>query len=171
MGISTKAGDAGNTQLLNGQTIRKDHPIAEVLGVCDELTTQLGLAKLYNKSYVPTINRIQRTLILLIQNLSSAEGETSGEIVKEIHFLDMLSEEYGHDIGGIKKDVVIPGENLSSTMLHMARVACRKLERRIVSLMDSMNVDKNVIKYINRLSDIIYLMALKTETEVPDEED
>lgn len=174
MGIAARAGDNGTTTLFTGDTVDKNHPVVEALGACDEFTCRLGLAKLYIDPFRETILRFQKSLAHIMGYISSMGNSPYEAMDKEVHFLDVLVEEYKHDLGDYPKGFPIPGENLSSTTLHVARASCRQFERRLVTLKDSFSLDIRVLRYINRLSDVLYLMAAiaaKNHSKNHDEED
>lgn len=163
MGELSRLGDSGYTTIATGDKVAKDHPVIEVLGMCDELICRLGVAKLYIDRFSATLNRFQRTMLHLYDVFSSMGQVEATDLDKEIHFLDVQVEEYGRDIGRDTKKPVIPDLTKASVNLQLARVSCRTLERRIVTLKNLVDIDPNVLSYINRLSDVLYLMAIIAE--------
>ncbi len=160
MSLTKRTGDSGTTTLFTGDTVRKDHPVIEALGACEEFTSRLGLAKLHMDRFRETIGRFQRSLVQIMGVLSSLGRADYPDIDKEVHFLDVLVEEYDRDIGEGLVENVIPGANIPSAELHVARASCRQFERRVAALQSLITLDGNILKYINRLSDVIYLMAI-----------
>ncbi|MDR0454373.1 MAG: cob(I)yrinic acid a,c-diamide adenosyltransferase [Deferribacteraceae bacterium] len=171
MSLTKRTGDSGTTTIFTNDTVRKDHPVIEALGAYEELISRLGVAKLHIDRFSRTIERFQRSLVQIMGVLSSLGRVDCHDIEKEAHFLDVLVEEYDRDIGDRLTENVIPGEDMPSAELHLARAACRQFERRVVALQSLITLDSNILKYVNRLSDVIYLMAvISSESAHKDEE-
>jgi cob(I)alamin adenosyltransferase len=168
MGITAKTSDDGYTCLLDGKRLRKDHPIVECLGTLDELNAFLGDAKAalgavatadaYGVYISDIITGIQK-------DLSSIMGLFAGMPVPEESIneerLNSLIDELEASLPPFTS-FVVPGANPASAKLHIARAVCRRAERRLTAL-DEKN--KAVIPYINRLSDLLFLLARKASSE------
>lgn len=162
MGIYTKTGDKGTTALFDGDRVPKDHIRVESYGTIDELGTFMGLAKNYveDKEIFNFIQSIQNKLFTVATNLATEDATKVKHhiIEKDIEDLEKIIDKY---MGLLNNPTgfIVPGSNISSAYLHVARTVCRRAERRIISLSGVSIVDPLVIKYVNRLSDCLYAMA------------
>jgi len=159
MSISTKTGDKGTTSLWSGERTRKNDPRVEAYGTVDELNSHLAEAKHRVKTH-----RV-RQLILEIQN---DLFRVAGILASTSHFPHPLTEQdveritqYVHEF---ESEVpltgfVIPGSTPSSAKLDVCRTVCRRTERRILTLDEIENTQELLKKYVNRLSDLLYMMA------------
>ncbi|MDK2945383.1 cob(I)yrinic acid a,c-diamide adenosyltransferase [Geotoga petraea] len=160
MSISTKKGDKGQTSLWSGERVNKDNIRVESYGTIDELNSHLGEAKHYVKSvYIKNIIiDIQNDLFKVAGTLASKEKLYVNPIEsKDVDRLDQIVETLEGKIG--LKGFVIPGNTLSSAKIDVCRTICRRAERRIITLSNSENVDLELRKYVNRLSDVLFLLA------------
>ncbi|WP_409227986.1 cob(I)yrinic acid a,c-diamide adenosyltransferase [Gudongella sp. SC589] len=167
MGIYTKTGDKGKTSLFDNKRVTKDDIRVESYGTVDELGTFLGLAKNYvDQELRERIYTIQNKLFTVATNLATEDQSKVAHRMKEedIKYLEDTIDEY---MGRLNDPTgfIIPGSNISSAYLHVARTVCRRAERRIISLTGVAEVDPLVVKYVNRLSDAIYAMARYSEEE------
>jgi cob(I)alamin adenosyltransferase len=159
MGITAKTGDDGYTSLLDGRRLRKDHPIVECLGTLDELNAFLGDAKAAlppaSGAYISgIINGIQKDLFLVMGILAGTPVPEEG--INEER-LNSLIQEMESSLPPFTS-FAVPGENPASAKLHIARAVCRRAERRLIALDGE---SKTLIQYINRLSDLLFLLARK----------
>jgi cob(I)alamin adenosyltransferase len=159
MSISTKTGDQGKTSLWTGERVKKNASRVEAYGTVDELNSTLAEAKHLVKSgkVKAQVLEIQNDLFRVAGALAS-RGEfrhpVTGEDVERIT-------RYVHEF---EKEVkltgfVIPGSTLPSAKLDVCRTIARRAERRILALAEEETVPEPVRKYVNRLSDLIYMMA------------
>ncbi|MCL2480031.1 MAG: cob(I)yrinic acid a,c-diamide adenosyltransferase [Treponema sp.] len=163
MSITTKKGDDGYTDIIGGKRLPKDHLIPECLGAIDELDAFLGDAKAALPDNaadftVNVISGIQKDLIKLMGIIAGMpvpkEGTGEGRINSLIKELESLLPPFS--------SFAVPGANPVSAKLHIARTVCRRAERRLVSLSSSQNgseIAGAVGPYINRLSDLLFLLA------------
>ena len=162
MGIYTKTGDKGTTALFDGNRVSKDDIRVESYGTVDELGTFMGLAKNYveDKEIYDLIQDIQNKLFTVATNLATEDAsKVKHHIVEQDIFdLEKIIDKY---MGLLNNPTgfIVPGSNIKSAYLHVARTVCRRAERRIISLSGVAIVDPLVIKYVNRLSDALYSMA------------
>jgi cob(I)alamin adenosyltransferase len=166
--IYTRAGDKGETGLLSGERIDKDDPRIEAYGTVDELSTFLGVAKIHSSQRIAEyIHRIQQKLFLinaeLATNLDSLEFDSSltrlpKVIIHDVEYLEKIADELSEELP-LLTNFIIPGGTQSSAFLHICRTVCRRAERRIVQFAHSQPVDENLIRYINRLSDLLFVMS------------
>jgi len=167
MGIYTKTGDKGKTSLFDSKRVTKDDIRVESYGTVDELGTFLGLAKNYvDDELRDRIYTIQNKLFTVATNPGTEDQSKVAHRMKEedIKYLEDTIDEF---MGRLNNPTgfIVPGSNISSAYLHVARTVCRRAERRIISLTGIAEVDPLVVKYVNRLSDAIYAMARYSEEE------
>lgn len=162
MNIYTKTGDKGTTSLFDNKRVPKDHIRVESYGTVDELVSFLGLAKNYveDREIFALIQYIQNKLFIVANNLATEDQDKVKYRIKEedIKFLEDGIDEY---MGRLNNPTgfIIPGSGKESGHLHVCRTICRRAERRVITLGNYADVDPLVIKYLNRLSDLIYAMA------------
>ena len=170
MGIVTKTGDSGKTSLCCGKRVDKDDIRVEICGALDEASSFLGLAKngLRSQKAKRVIHSIQKELIVLCaEAATSAKG--LGKIDKRIDANSICFLEKEIDALERKRAVkirafCIPGYGAASSALDVARAVIRRAERRSVTLLKKgMVKNSNIIIYLNRLSDLLYLLARSNE--------
>jgi cob(I)alamin adenosyltransferase len=156
--ITTRTGDDGTTGLADNTRVRKDHPRVEAMGEVDELNSQLGLLM---SECLP--NEI-RTLLKQVQHhLFDLGGELalptfSGITEAKLLVLDTAIEHYNADLQPLK-EFVLPGGSRAAALAHVCRAVCRRAERRTVSLVLSGAVSPLPVQYLNRLSDLLFVLA------------
>jgi cob(I)alamin adenosyltransferase len=157
--ITTREGDKGITKFW-GREVEKDNVLMETIGTIDELQSCLGLSKsLVNKKvWKEELSRIQKNLFningkLMIQDSWDKDA-------KEVGFLDERINEMQNQMPTLR-GFAIAGENSSEAVLQLSRAICRRVERRVVGLKKEQEVDENILKYFNRLSDYLFLGALE----------
>jgi cob(I)alamin adenosyltransferase len=175
MSIATKTGDAGETALMYGRRVPKTHRRVEAYGTVDELNAALGMVRA--TATVPLICdrvlAVQKELIVLMGELAVADEDRErfkkdGYESVTAQMVDRLTAvvddlEKNHQIAF--KHWATPGFNQASAALDGARTTCRRAERRIVALADSAEyVNPETIRYLNRLSDVLWLFARFLET-------
>jgi cob(I)alamin adenosyltransferase len=164
MSITTKRGDKGTTDLLAGKRVAKDDIRIEVCGELDELAAFLGMAKsLINKGRAKLITSIQKDL-LVIGSVVACPADKAGRLAKNIVLADIKRleahiyrfEKNDHR----KKKFCLQGDCFESAVLDICRVSSRRVERRLVTLNRKKGIgNPNILVYLNRLSDLLYLMA------------
>lgn len=174
MKISTKTGDAGETSLLYGRRVSKTDPRVVAYGAVDEFSSALGLARaeLPVEGLGGDLKKIQRDMIALMGVLALDEQDRARfEQSKMPKFtpemLTWVEEKIDHleATQGTWTDWVLPGENRASSALELARAICRRAEREVVAISPK-NLDAYapVLQYLNRLADLLWLMARQAET-------
>ena len=168
MKIYTKTGDKGKTSLYDGSRVDKDDLRVESYGTLDELNSYIGLCTIYSEGEDKEILRnIQIKLFAVSAELATREERKYKTPITDddVESLEKIIDSYIEKID--KMDAfIVPGTSLISANLHIARTICRKAERRIISLSKIENVNPILIKYINRLSDLIYAIARYNESEL-----
>ncbi len=169
MSISTKRGDSGYTDLLGGERVPKYHMRTEAVGILDETNSFLGLARASSKNW-----RIKRILLEAQEHLFIIGAEVSREGDKplkktisetEVSWLDSLVEEY-EAVLSIPPKFAPFGQEETSSHMDVARASVRKAERIVVKLNAEGKLESTyVLKYLNRLSDLLYLLARFEERE------
>lgn len=172
MSITTKRGDTGTTDLLYGRRVPKTHPSMEALGAVDELTSVLGLVRLQAQEEIfqEILPRVQRELIA-VMGLVAVNAEDYPRYVKDgfsnlgesqLEQLTMEAAEIEKTLPPLK-DWVVPGSKGSLAAAHLdhARAICRRAERAVLALGACPN--PLLPAYLNRLSDLLWLLARKAE--------
>src|ERR1700736_1682306 len=170
MSIATKTGDQGETSLMYGRRVSKSDPRVEAYGCVDELTSALGLARAICQDDLvdDQILAAQKDLILLMGELATAP-EGGERYVKDgfklitSEMIDRLTDQI-HHLEKNKalhfKDWVVPGGTTGSAALDVARCTCRRAERAVQTLaQDAQPFNEEIIRYLNRLSDLCWLLA------------
>lgn len=166
MTIYTKTGDKGKTSLFDNKRVFKDDIRVEAYGTVDELGSFLGLAKNYveDKEMYDFIHNIQNKLFTVASILATEDStKIKHHIIQEdIDGLEKTIDIYMGRIGD-PTGFIVNGSGKKSGHLHVARTVCRRAERRIITLSGHTEIDPLVIKYVNRLSDVLYSMARYSE--------
>ena len=164
MKIYTKKGDKGNTQLLGGKSVRKNHVKLECYGTIDELNSFIG------NIYDNPIDNLQKKNLLKIQNqlfnlgcqIASNTNNTKLSLpnIKEEN-ITFLEEEIDKMDTLLPKldNFILPSGTPSASKCHIARTVCRRAERNLISLSEIENINPLHIKYLNRLSDYLFVLA------------
>ena len=166
--VYTKRGDKGQTDLLGGSTARKDSLKVEAYGCIDETSSFIGLARYYTKNKVikERLKEIQNKLLVLGGFLASDEKgkEMMKDQIKEedIKLLEEYIDEYNQKLPPLKH-FILPGDEEVATHFHVARTVVRRAERRIVSLAAQEDLNPLIQKYVNRLSDLMFVLARYSE--------
>lgn len=170
--IATKTGDKGDTSLMFGTRVDKDDVRVEAYGTIDELNSVLGLARAYcdRDTLKEIIIRIQQETFIVGGELATpAEKLVKLKKRVEQNMVDFLDEQVAriekfHDF---TSDWAMPGDHPSSAALDFARTVCRRAERRTLSLYKQFPDGRNpvLIQYLNRLSDLLWLMARWQEVD------
>ena len=174
MSIVTKTGDSGTTALMFGRRVPKNHPRVEACGAVDEVNAALGLARATATDDFVTRNlpSIQKDLIVLMGELGTLP-EDLPRYVKDGYSvvtpamtaaLEVLVKEIQSQYVTFK-GWATPWATLHSATLDVARTVCRRAERRVCALNESGGpVNPEIIIYLNRLSDLLWLFARLVET-------
>ena len=171
--IATRTGDDGSTSLLYGQRVPKDHPQIEAVGALDELNAALGFAKASRPAGASAddLSRIQQELVALMGEIACAEAnaarydESKFAKVDEAALARLDAAVAAIEARSPKFDGwATPGANLHAAALELARTAARRAERHLVALpRHGRSVRPVLLQYLNRLSDLLWLMARAAE--------
>ncbi len=159
----TGRGDEGKTSILGGHQVWKDDPRIEAIGAVDELNAFLGfvLSISRNAEISRVIKQVQRQLFILGGDLATPldSGLRIERIRKEhVAWVEDVIEKVGNKLPPIRW-FILPGGSQLASILHIARTVCRRAERRIVALSRLKEVNPEVLRYINRLSTLLYILA------------
>jgi cob(I)alamin adenosyltransferase len=157
MKISTKTGDKMMTSAINRRVL-KDDLVIECLGTLDELQANLMLASHYVDEVVKEeLEKLVKQLFSLGEDLLKYQNENKITL-DNLRDLENKIQEYEKKLSE-QKDFILPGSNIASAHLHLARTVARRLERRIVSFGQTESLNEVIYAYINRLSDLLYIYA------------
>ncbi len=163
--IYTRQGDSGTTSLGSRQRVPKDALRVAAYGTVDELNSQLGVAVATGLSarLMETLPVIQNELFHLGSDLAFTEEDKQIYQIPQIEArhvqaLEALIDELNEVVGPLE-NFILPGGSQGAALLHVARTVCRRAEREVVTLARSEPVGAQVIPYLNRLSDLLFVMA------------
>ncbi len=170
MSIVTKGGDGGETGLVGGVRVSKGSLRVEAYGAVDELTSQIGFARAIcpDAASGELLKDIQRELFAIGGELATPAPRADKAPAVAAAMVERLTAEVRRieAIDGVLDDWAIPGEHAASAALDVARAVCRRAERRVVQLAESgAEVRADLLAYLNRLSDLLWILGRQIETE------
>ena len=162
MKIYTKTGDDGNTGLQGDFRISKSHPRIIVYGTVDEANAAIGvvLTNTLDEDVSQLLNQIQNDLFLLgsdlsNQNLNDLKNRVTLEMIEKLEeSIDIFESELPPIT-----NFILPGGNVAASQIHQVRTIVRRAETLVVKLSDKDEINSNSIKYLNRLSDLMFVMG------------
>lgn len=155
--IYTRTGDDGTTGLADGSRVAKDDTRFEVLGGLDELNALVGLIMVHAQPNVPPeFTRIQNQLFDLGAELATPGAERTKPT--DVTWLEASLDRYNADLPPLK-EFILPGGGAAATVCHLGRAVCRRTERRLVSLGREETLNPQTLRYVNRLSDLLFVLA------------
>lgn len=157
MSITTKGGDKGSTSLYSGQRVSKDDIRIETVGTGDELVSNLGELKFILPERRELIEAVQKKIFIMNAHCADKDGTKYDVEPADIEFLDDFIREGEKQLD--LKGFIIPSENRAAAKADVCRTVSRRYERRLISLAACANVSPAVLKYANRLSDFLYILA------------
>jgi cob(I)alamin adenosyltransferase len=163
MKIYTKTGDGGETGLFGGPRVFKDDPRVEAYGEVDELNAVLGLVRCeeIEGRIDQLLATIQNELFDLGAELASPEPERVGTkrvTAAQAGVLESAIDEYEARLPPLK-NFILPGGVRAAALLHLARTVCRRAERRVVALRRHEPISADMVVYLNRLSDLLFVLS------------
>lgn len=171
MGISTKKGDSGYTSLLRGTRVTKNHLIIEAGGSLDEANSLLGLARASSKERRTKriILQVQKHLFTIGAEFSASKGKQYSPKNKlseqDVKWLERLVEEFEESLA-LPPGFIAFGQKEGPSHLDVARTSVRKVERMTTKMKSENMIDNPfILKYLNRLSDLIFLLACFEEKD------
>lgn len=162
MPIYTKGGDGGETSLFDGTRVAKDSGRVEAYGAVDELNSILGIVRTFCVGRVAeVVAQVQQDLFRVGAELASPgmAGDAIPMVGQErVAELEGCIDEFMGQMA-TPRHFILPGGGKAASFLHLARTVCRRAERKVVTLSGGEEVRPELMKYINRLSDLLYAMA------------
>jgi cob(I)alamin adenosyltransferase len=164
MKIYTTTGDKGETGLFGGDRVPKDSPRIDAYGAVDELNSLIGIVRALrpNKKIDGVLQRVQSDLFVLGADLATRKA-SKRSLIPRISSLHVISLEKTIDAFQLSlrplKSFILPGGTVAASCLHYARTVCRRAERSTVRLSRTEDVNENVLVYLNRLSDLLFVLA------------
>ncbi|MDR0982421.1 MAG: cob(I)yrinic acid a,c-diamide adenosyltransferase [Culturomica sp.] len=163
MKIYTKSGDDGSTSLIGGTRVAKNSCCLEAYGGVDELNSYLGLLRGFAKETerIEELIRIQNVLFYLGGHLATDHSQVERSMTVEdedITFLEGAIDKIDSVLPPLKS-FILPGGGEAASFCHIARTVCRRVERRILDVREKCELDSNILRYINRLSDYLFVLA------------
>jgi cob(I)alamin adenosyltransferase len=163
--IYTRTGDRGDTGLLGGRRVPKSDPRVEACGAIDELNAAIGLAVAVgvDADLAEMAGAVQRDLLALGGRVADPTMTVANRMPKaalgetDIHRLETWIDQLETEASSLNR-FILPGGAPAGAQLHLARTVCRRAERRIVALKPD-GVEPDLLAYINRLSDLLFVMA------------
>ncbi len=166
--VYTRTGDAGTTALFGGGRVPKDHPRVEAYGAVDELNSAIGVAIAFmsDEKLFGELTSVQNELFNIGAELASESGnEKSAEFGRlftdaggKIGLLESLMDTLDSQLPPLTT-FVLPSGSQAGALLHLCRTVCRRAERAVVSLGHTERVNPDLGRYLNRLSDLLFVMA------------
>jgi cob(I)alamin adenosyltransferase len=170
--VYTRTGDGGETALVGGRRVPKDAPRIEAYGTIDELNAIIGLARVFNAERLKkgkdyrwldeVFRRIQNELFDLGSELATPEDAAYEGMHRvgeaEVTALEQLMDKCQKDLKPLKS-FVLPGGGRVGGFLHQARTVCRRAERRVLALARVEPISPWPLKYVNRLSDLLFVLS------------
>ena len=170
--VYTRTGDRGDTALVGGRRVPQDSPRIEAYGTIDELNAIVGLARVFNAERLDRGEKY-RWLDEVLRKLQNELFDLGGELAtpadavyagmfrvggNEVSALERLIDECQKDLLPLKS-FILPGGGRVGAFLHQARTVCRRAERRILALSRVEPIGDGPLKYVNRLSDLLFVLS------------
>ena len=166
--LYTRIGDGGETALFGGRRVSKDHPRVAAYGTIDELNSALGLALSFirQKRVADELHTIQNELFNIGAELATDPSATRGRKASssfelspdKTQWIERLIDDYDARVPPLRT-FILPSGPAGATSLHLARTICRRAEREVVSLARAEAVNPAVLAYLNRLCDLLFVLA------------
>jgi len=174
--VYTRLGDSGETALVGGRRVAKDSPRIVAYGTIDELNAVVGLVRVFNaegmKTRGPrrkrhewldaTLRKVQNQLFDLGSELATPEESAYEGMYRvgdsDVRELERLIDECQKELGPLKS-FVLPGGGRVGAFLHQARTVCRRAEREVLRLSRSESLPEWPLRYVNRLSDLLFVLS------------
>lgn len=164
MKIYTKTGDSGKTSLIGGKRVLKSDERIEAYGTMDELIAYCGLLRdtLENPNYKAIFIKIQDRLMVAASHLATDSEDIEKDLPRifeaDVIFLEKEIDSMEEKLEPLHS-FVLPGGHIAVSHCHVARTICRRAERKTIQLAETSHIDPIVIKYLNRLSDFLFVLS------------
>ena len=166
MKIYTKTGDSGETGLFGGERISKSSLRIEAYGTVDELNSFIGLAitEVKDAEVKDLLEKIQNQLFIVGSDLAAPDNQKNKKhviprVTSEFYLEAELSIDNFEEKLEELKNFILPGGSKAAAILHVCRTVCRRAERAVVELNKTVNTGENILIYLNRLSDLFFVLA------------
>ncbi len=166
MKIYTKTGDSGETGLFGGERISKNSIRIEAYGTVDELNSFIGLAitEVKDREVKNLLEKIQDQLFVVGSDLAAPDNDKNKKheiprVTSEFYLEAELSIDNFEEKLEELKNFILPGGSKVAAILHVCRTVCRRAERVVVELNKTVNTGENILIYLNRLSDLFFVLA------------
>ena len=175
MKIYTKTGDTGSTSLIGGKRVPKYHERIEVYGSMDELISFIGLLRDAYKveEYQKLLIKIQDKLMvcssLLASDCEDCPNDLPSISAQDIKLLEDEIDKMENSLNPLRS-FILPGGHQAVSVCHIVRTICRRVERQTAKLADHIELDENIIKYLNRLSDYFFVLSRQISKDLNVEE-
>lgn len=168
--IYTRTGDKGDTGLVGGKRVSKDSPRIWAYGTVDELNSAIGFARAFNAGNKTTASTKLDVVLAHVQNDLFDLGAELATLPKSfrtgmpsvgkqhITKLERLMDDLNSELGPLQ-EFILPGGSQAAAALHLARTVCRRAERFCVRLAREEKIGEQVVPYLNRLSDALFVLA------------
>ena len=166
MKIYTKTGDKGETGIFGGERVSKNSPRISAYGTIDELNSYLGYAitQVKDESIRKNLVVIQNYLFTVGSDLATPESEKNKKLninrTPESFYIEIekMIDHYDSQLDELK-NFILPGGSKGAALLHICRTICRRAEREVVALNNSVTIGDNIIIFLNRLSDLFFVLS------------
>jgi len=171
MKVYTKGGDKGQTSLIGGTRVPKNHIRIEAYGTVDELNSWLGVLRDQSISEEQTVLLIvvQERLFTIGSHLAN-DAENSKMALPELFASDIKLLEDAIDSMDAAlppmRNFILPGGHTTVSYCHVARCVCRRAERHVIHLSEEVEIDPHIIQYLNRLSDFLFVLSRKLSLDL-----
>lgn len=170
--VYTKTGDSGTTGLIGGTRVPKSHLRLEAYGTVDELNSYIGLIRSHDieAKSKEVLLQIQNKLFLIGSRLATDDEKSDMKDKLPIVEADILLLENEMDRMDEQllelNNFVLPGGSVANGFCHVARTVCRRAERRAIQLSNDVEINPLLLKYLNRLSDYLFILSRKVLLDV-----
>ncbi|MHA2206344.1 MAG: cob(I)yrinic acid a,c-diamide adenosyltransferase [Candidatus Thorarchaeota archaeon] len=163
--IYTRKGDKGKTGLLTGERVEKDDTRIEAYGTVDELNSSLGIAKTHSCERISEfLIKIQQQIFYIAAELATPQASLDSVKgiprvgAEDVTRLEEIADEISNELPHLS-NFVVPGGTSAASFLHLSRSICRRAERRVITFSKTEPVNTEIIRYLNRLSDLLFVMT------------
>ncbi|WP_192820099.1 cob(I)yrinic acid a,c-diamide adenosyltransferase [Rufibacter sp. LB8] len=172
MKIYTKTGDKGETSLIGGTRVKKSHLRIEAYGTVDELNAFIGVVRdqEVNQNRAALFSEIQDRLFTIGSTLATDPDKNVKMQTPDLHdtdiqFLEVQMDALEQNLPELR-NFILPGGHPAVSFCHVARTVCRRAERTAIALSEESEVSDLVIKYLNRLSDFLFMLGRANSFEL-----
>ena len=166
MKIYTKTGDKGETGLFGGERVSKDSLRISAYGTVDELNSFIGLAitEVKDEGIKKNLLKIQNQLFVVGSDLATPEDEKTKKLniqrtpASFYTDIERMIDDYEEQLDELR-NFILPGGSKGAAILHICRTICRRAEREVVALKNSVTIGENIIIFLNRLSDLLFVLS------------